>query len=131
MNSADSRSRSEKVDATTMDSRRADVARRLRTAREMAGLSQGQVARMLDIHRPSVSEAEAGRRRVPAEELSELAKIYGVSVNWLSGFGDDKLDPGNPRVELAARELGKLKPEDLDRVLQLLAALRSEPGANE
>jgi transcriptional regulator with XRE-family HTH domain len=131
MSTADSKSPKEKVDPHAMDQRRADVARRLRTAREMAGLSQGQVARMLQIHRPSVSEAEAGRRRVPAEELSELAKIYGVSVNWLSGFGEDKLDPGNPRVELAARELGKLKPEDLNRVLQLLAALRSEPGTNE
>ena len=131
MSTADSKSPKERVDPHTMNERRADVARRLRTAREMAGLSQGQVARMLQIHRPSVSEAEAGRRRVPAEELSELARIYGVSVNWLSGFGEDKLDPGNPRVELAARELGKLKPEDLNRVLQLLAALRSEPGTNE
>lgn len=131
MKSEDTKSRKEKADPNAMDNRRADVARRLRTAREMAGLSQGQVARMLKIHRPSVTEAEAGRRRVPAEELSELGKIYGVSVNWLSGFGEDKLDPGNPRVELAARELGKLKPEDLDRVLQLLAALRSEPLTNE
>jgi len=131
MSTADSKSPKEKVGPQVMDDRRANVARRLRTAREMAGLSQGQVARMLRIHRPSVTEAEAGRRRVPAEELSELATIYGVSVNWLSGFGEDKLDPGNPRVELAARELGKLKPEDLDRVLQLLAALRSEPERNE
>lgn len=131
MTTADSSSPKEKVGPQAMDDRRANVARRLRTAREMAGLSQGQVARMLRIHRPSVTEAEAGRRRVPAEELSELATIYGVSVNWLSGFGEDKLDPRNPRVELAARELGKLKPEDLDRVLQLLAALRSEPERNE
>jgi transcriptional regulator with XRE-family HTH domain len=131
MSTADSKSPKEKVGPQSMDDRRANFARRLRTAREIAGLSQGQVARMLRIHRPSVTEAEAGRRRVHAEELSELAKIYGVSVNWLSGFGEDKLDPGNPRVELAARELGKLKPEDLNRVLQLLAALRSEPEANE
>jgi len=83
MSTADSKSSKGRVDPHTMDERRADVARRLRTAREMAGLSQGQVARILQIHRPSVSEAEAGRRRVPAEELSELAKIYGVSVNWM------------------------------------------------
>lgn len=131
MSTSDSKSPKDKIGPRVLEDRRANVARRLRTAREMAGLSQGQVARMLQIHRPSVTEAEAGRRRVPAEELSELAKIYGVSVNWLSGFGEDRLDPGNPRVELAARELGKLKPEDLDRVLHLLAALRSEPEANE
>jgi hypothetical protein len=63
--------------------------------------------------------------------LAEYARIYGVSPAWLSGFGPDKLEPGNPRVELAARELGKLKPEDLERVLHLLAALRSIPEAGE
>jgi transcriptional regulator with XRE-family HTH domain len=113
------------------ESRREEIGLRLRTARQLAGLSQGQVARLLNLHRPSVSEAEAGRRRVPTEELADYARIYGVSPNWLSGFGPNKLEPGNPRVELAARELGKLKPEDLDRVLHLLAALRSAPGAGE
>ena len=130
MSTADSKSSKERVDPHAMDERRADVARRLRTAREMAGLSQGQVARMLQIHRPSVSEAEARRRRVPAEELSELAKIYGVSVNWLSGFGEDKLTLGTLESARRARAR-KAKPEDLNRVLQLLAALRSEPGTNE
>jgi transcriptional regulator with XRE-family HTH domain len=113
------------------ESGREEIGLRLRTARQMAGLSQGQVARLLNLHRPSVSEAEAGRRRVPTEELAEYARIYGVSPNWLSGFGPDKLEPSNPRVELAARELGKLKPEDLERVLHLLAALRSIPEAGE
>jgi transcriptional regulator with XRE-family HTH domain len=79
---------------------------------------------MIGIHRPSVTEAEAGRRRVPAEELSEYARIYGVSVDWLAANQPESLDRSDPRVQLAARELGKLKPEDLERVLTLLAALR-------
>ena len=36
------------------------VAERLRLAREQAGLSQGQVARLLGKHRPTISEIEAG-----------------------------------------------------------------------
>jgi transcriptional regulator with XRE-family HTH domain len=131
MNMANSKAAKDRIDPTAMSDRRAAVGSRLRTARGMAGLSQGQVARMLQIHRPSVTEAEAGRRRVPVEELSELAKIYGVSVNWLAGFGEDKLELGNGKVELASRELGKLKSEDLDRVLHLLAALRSKSTTNE
>ena len=99
------------------------VSERLRVAREQAGLSQGQVARMLKKHRPTISEIEAGRRRVTAEEVASLAKIYSVSVDWLtsSGFEEDDLDP---RVQLAARELAKLKPDDLDKVLKLLARMR-------
>lgn len=106
------------------------VASRLRIAREQAGLSQGQVARMLGMHRPSVTEMEAGRRRVTAEELTSLARIYGVSVAWLTNTEDD--DTQLARIELAARKLAQLKPEDLDRVLDLLAALRNkESGTHE
>lgn len=109
---------------------KAIIGSRLRTAREMAGLSQGQVARLLELHRPSVSETEAGRRGVPAEELGRYAEIYGVTSAWLLGEVPDALPAEDPRVLMAARELGKLQTEDLDRVLQLLAALRSsEPEA--
>ena len=109
------------------EAKRALVASRLRLAREMAGLSQGQVAEMLGLHRPSVSEAEAGRRRVSADELGRLAEIYDVSVAWLVGTEGEAGSPGTDRVQLAARELAKLKPDDLDRVMQLLRALR-RPG---
>ena len=103
------------------DSTRAAIAQRLRTAREHAGLSQGQVARMLGLNRPAISEMEAGRRKVSAEELSHLAKIYDVSLSWLTR---DSPEVPDPAVELAARELAKLKKNDLDNVLQLLRTLR-------
>lgn len=102
------------------------IASRLRLAREMAGLSQGQVAKQLGLHRPSVTEMEAGRRRVAAEELSSMARLYGVSESWLldsPAAGDNALDS---RTAFAARELAKLSPEGLDRVLHLLVALRRE-----
>lgn len=102
------------------------VGGRLRLAREQAGLSQGQVARILGMHRPTISEIEAGRRRVTAEELATFARTYEVSVSWLSGAeGDDEVDD---RVRLAARELAKVKPEDLDRILRLLATMRQPKG---
>ena len=62
------------------------LANRLREARETAGLSQGEVARLLGYHRPTVSEIEAGRRRVAAIEVPVFAKTYGVSVGWLLGL---------------------------------------------
>jgi len=108
-----------------LETRRILIATRLRTAREMAGLSQGQAAKMLRIHRPSISEAEAGRRKVSAEELVEFARIYGVSVSWLAGVKVESADRERDRIELAARKLRALKPADLDRLLKVIDALRS------
>ncbi len=106
------------------------LARRLRLAREQAGLSQGQVAKMLGLHRPAVSGIEAGRRRVSAAELGELSKIYDVSLTWLVS-GDSSIDTEQAdRIQLAARQLSKLKPEDIDMVLRLLRTLR-RPGDSD
>lgn len=109
------------------DSRRGTIAARLRAAREMAGLSQGQVAKILGLHRPSISEAEAGRRKVSAEELAEFANIYKVSLSWLAcADPDDTADPEMARYELAARKLSKMKKEDFNHLMELLAAYRIE-----
>lgn len=107
------------------DSKRALVAARLREARKLAGISQGHVAKLLGVHRPTISEIEAGNRRVSAEELSQLASIYDVTASWLLAETADKLEESDPRLQLAARELSKLKPDDLDRLLRLLASMRS------
>lgn len=106
------------------------IAERLKEARKLAGVSQGHVAGILGLHRPSISEIEAGNRRVSADELVRLAEIYDVSVTWLLGEAPDTVDTKDPRLELAARELTKLKPDDLDRLLKLLAAMRSDPAPN-
>lgn len=108
------------------DAKRMAIAVRLRTAREQAGLTQAQVAKLLNLHRPAISEIEAGRRSVSAEELATLAETYGVSVDWL--IGAESPNPERDRLELAARELSKLKKEDLDRLLQLLTSLRTGRG---
>lgn len=97
------------------------IANRLRTAREHAGLSQGQVAKLFGYQRPTISEIEAGRRRVSAEELAKFCEIYNVSVSWIA---TEQSEVSNPNVELAARELVKLKKEDLDKVMNLLQTLR-------
>jgi transcriptional regulator with XRE-family HTH domain len=103
---------------------RNQIASRLRLAREAAGLSQGQVAKMMNVHRPTISEIEAGRRRVSADELTRFAEIYGVSVNWLTVEQKVESEPVEDRIMLAARLLGKMKDEDLDRLMNVLRMLR-------
>jgi transcriptional regulator with XRE-family HTH domain len=107
---------------------RKQIASRLRLARESAGLSQGQVAKKMNLHRPTVSEIEAGRRRVSAEELARFAELYGVDVNWLTGEEKAESDPEEERILLAARELGKMKDEDFDRLMKILRMVRKREG---
>lgn len=59
---------------------REQIALRLRQHRESLGLTQATVAAALGVHRPTISEIEAGRRAVTAEELYRLSMLYSASV---------------------------------------------------
>jgi transcriptional regulator with XRE-family HTH domain len=100
------------------------IAARLKKARKLAGLSQGQAAKKMGMHRPTVSEIEAGNRNVTVPELAQFAELYDVDMAWLSGAGPDQLNPQDERLQLAFRELKKIKPQDLDNLMRALAALR-------
>ena len=61
------------------------------------------------------------------EELTVLAELYGVRVPWI--IGDDNDEAVSDRATLAARELGKLNDEDLERLLQLIRSLKTSGDA--
>ncbi|MDQ7815898.1 MAG: helix-turn-helix transcriptional regulator [Melioribacteraceae bacterium] len=103
------------------------IAGRLTIAREQAGLSQSQVAKLLNLHRPTISEIEAGRRNVSAEELLTFAKLYGVGLSWITDENEVGFDKNKDKIELAARELNKLKDDDLEKVIKLLSAIKGKP----
>ncbi len=80
------------------------------------------------MHRPTISEIEAGRRKVSSEELVRFADIFGVSVEWITASPEGS-DPVEDRIVLAARELGKMKDQDLDRLISLLRMIRKRGGS--
>jgi transcriptional regulator with XRE-family HTH domain len=104
------------------------IGSRLAIARERAGLSQSQVAAAIGLPRPSISEIEAGRRRVAAEELVRFADLYSVDMDWLAGRGEQEVDPLRDKLQLAARKVAGLKKGDLEKVIDLLTSLRPEEG---
>jgi transcriptional regulator with XRE-family HTH domain len=101
-----------------------DLASRLREARRLAGLSQAQVAAELKVHRPTISEIEAGRRTVNTDEIKQFAEIYGVTTTWLLGESESGI--GTNKLLIAARELGKIKEEDLNRLVKVIQMLKTD-----
>lgn len=111
-----------------MDKTREIIAGRIREARHLAGLSQADVAKLLNVARPAITEIEAGNRKVSAEELVEFARIFDVSVSWLTGEKEEELNVNDSNLRVAARELSKLKAKDLEKILKLLASMPDGDG---
>jgi len=57
-----------------------ELAGRIKTARENAGLTQEQVAKTLGLSRPGVSQLEQGVRSVSSLELEQMAELFGVAI---------------------------------------------------
>lgn len=69
---------------TPLDQVRADeLGERLRGARENAKITQEAAATSLKIARTTLVAIEKGERRIRIDELQQLAKLYGSSVNAL------------------------------------------------
>lgn len=60
-----------------------EIGRRLRLARENAGIRQDEAAQIIGMSRPTLVSIEKGVRRVRIQEIQSLARHYGVSVNAL------------------------------------------------
>lgn len=97
---------------------------RLKQCRLAAGLSQQYVALTLGVKAPSVSNWESGKTNPTTENLSALAKLYNVSVDFLLGNvpNDDREQPEPTPLDQKRTEiLQKLEslPEDkLEDVLR-------------
>jgi len=98
------------------------LGQRLRQAREDAGLSQAQTAKLLGFHRPAISEIESEGRKVTAGELRNFASLYHVSTSWLLGEPIEL----NEQLKMAARNLEALNPKDLDTVMRVIDSFRRE-----
>jgi DNA-binding XRE family transcriptional regulator len=93
--------------------------KRLRSAREMLGLTQEDVASVLGIQRTSVIAMEAG--------------LYRREVSWILGEGPESIEHDSAEDQALFRATSQLSAEDKDQVLrfaQFLAAGESPPGRN-
>ena len=59
------------------------TAKKLKEARMKAEITQDEAAALMNVTRRAISEMEAGKRSVSAEELAQFSRIYKVDVREL------------------------------------------------
>ena len=81
----------------------------MKEARERAGYSQKQVAIILQVSAPTVSEWESGKKNPIRRNLEKLAELYGASTDYLLGREDVAISPDNNLVTLNILPLPEAK----------------------
>jgi transcriptional regulator with XRE-family HTH domain len=104
-----------------MEVRRLALAARIRESREYLKLSQEEVAEVLGISRPAVTNIEQGTRKVESAELDRLARLFGCTTDYLLGNQNEEQE----KAAFLARTFHGLSEKDLAEVAKFAEFLRT------
>ena len=99
---------------------------RLRSARELRGLSQSDLAQRSGLQPSAVSHFETGRRAPSFDNLKRLADALEVTTDYLLSRSDEPKPistAGGPTVDKLFRNAERLTTADLDAVAQMAELL--------
>ena len=75
------------------------IGTKIAACRKRAGMSQEKLANELNISRQAVSRWESGDTTPTMDKLKTLARIYGVSLDWLCSDAADREPPEAAKPE--------------------------------
>jgi len=116
----------------------AKIGTRVKELRTKKGISQQELAELLGVSRPAISQIETGGRKICAEELDSLAKIFNISVDSLLNkergpevilqrdAKERKLQP-RIRINVPQKNMEKFK----EVLLYILNKVGSKPSVGE
>lgn len=97
---------------------RVEIARRIAQARKAAGLTQPELADILQVHFRTLQTWERGKKPVvPFDRLDEIAKATGATKEWL--LHGDESPGGSADYTALAAEVGEIR-EAVNRLADAL-----------
>ena len=109
----------------------------IRTLRKARGLTQVELAKMLDATQKVVTSYETNQRTPTLEKLEKLSKIFGVTIDDIVGkkemiVGNEQPHlHGNRRTARVQELFDKLLPPEQRSILKQIQALVTTNGKQE
>jgi transcriptional regulator with XRE-family HTH domain len=126
-----------KIKGAKMDKFYRKLGERVKRLRGEVGLSQERLSRMLKMSRVSISQIENGERKIGAEEIAEIARIFNISPDVLLDFKRDikvilekkpeKKHKKEIRISVPQKNVEKFK----EVLLYILNKVGSKPNIGE
>ena len=105
---------------------KADLGKRLRGARQAAGLTQEAVSEAIGVHAPVISSWERGHSEPLAGKIPVLADLYGVTADWILGR-ESAAQTVMEEAELALRGAAtELTEEEMQSVADFIQFVRRQ-----
>jgi transcriptional regulator with XRE-family HTH domain len=66
-----------------------DIGKNIRELRKSRGVTQQQIADLINMHRSNYSKVESGQREISISAVNKIAKYFSISVDDLINSKDD------------------------------------------
>lgn len=99
------------------------IGKTIRKIREQKGITQQQLAALVNMHRSNYSKVEAGERELSVTALAKVAKHFGMTLDELVNFKgkvpvEEKVEDKSAMEQL--KLINELEPEDKAMVFRLI-----------
>jgi len=122
-----------------MDTFYKKLSKKIKTIREKLGLSQESLAKSMGLNRVAVSQIENGERKISAEEIATLSKVFNMTTDVLLDLDQDievilektteqkTKEKNEIRISVPQKNLEKFK----EVLLYVLSKVGSKPNVGE
>lgn len=95
------------------------LGQRIRRKRELAKLTQAQLAERVDVLRTSITNIEAGRQKAPLHLIYELCAVLQVDIRDVLPPLNELVETQNSTIEIGGR-LKNIPPKSAELIDELL-----------
>ncbi|WMJ75313.1 helix-turn-helix transcriptional regulator [Cytophagaceae bacterium ABcell3] len=99
------------------------IGENIKRIREEKGLTQLQIAELINMHRSNYSKVESGQRDISVDALNKVAKYFGMTIDQIVNF--DGAVPKEITVEdktlmEQVKLIQELEPEEKNMVFKMI-----------
>lgn len=95
----------------------------IKQIREEKGLTQQQLAELINMHRSNYSKVESGERDLSIEAINKVAKYFGMTIDQLVNFDGhipDEVTVGDKTLIEQVKLIQELEPEEKSMVFKMI-----------
>ncbi len=99
------------------------IGKTIKSIREEKGLTQQQIAELVNMHRSNYSRVEAGDRDLSLDAVNKIARYFGMTIDELVNFDGnipDEVTIEDKSLMEQVKLISELEPEEKNMVFKMI-----------
>ena len=99
------------------------IGKPIKSIREEKGLTQQQIAELVNMHRSNYSRVEAGDRDLSLDAVNKIARYFGMTIDELVNFDGnipDEVTIEDKSLMEQVKLIAELEPEEKNMVFKMI-----------